>query len=61
MIVLVLAAELFNTALEQLCDHLHPEKHANIKVVKDVAAGAVLILSIGALWVALLMILSVMV
>ncbi|MSQ79306.1 MAG: diacylglycerol kinase family protein [Flavobacteriaceae bacterium] len=46
-IIIVLAAELFNTATEKLCDHLHPEKHPNIGKVKDLAAGAVLLLSIG--------------
>lgn len=45
---LVLAAELFNTALEHLIDHLHPGLHASIKVVKDCAAGAVFILSMSA-------------
>ncbi len=48
----VLAAELFNTALEHLADHLHPEQHARIKVVKDVAAAAVLITCMAALCVA---------
>ena len=48
----VLAAELFNTALEQLADHLHPEQHPRIKIVKDCAAGAVLVISIAALCVA---------
>lgn len=52
MVTLVFAAELINTALEQLADHLHPEQHPKIKMVKDCAAGAVLILSIGSLWVA---------
>jgi diacylglycerol kinase (ATP) len=51
MVTLVFAAELINTALEQLADHLHPEQHPKIKMVKDCAAGAVLILSIGSLWV----------
>lgn len=59
MVALVISAELINTALEQLCDHLHPERHENIRIVKDVAAGAVLVLSFGALWVAALMVLSV--
>lgn len=45
----VLTAELFNTALENLIDHLHPEVHPSIKVVKDCAAGAVLIFSFCAL------------
>lgn len=47
----VLAAELFNTALERLADHLHPDQHPSIAIVKDCAAAAVLIASIGALCV----------
>jgi undecaprenol kinase len=52
--VLVLAAELFNTALESLIDHLHPEIHPAIKTAKDCAAGAVLLLSAGALVVGII-------
>ena len=48
MIFLVLAAELLNTALEHLADHLHPEMHPRIKLVKDCAAAAVLLLSLAA-------------
>jgi len=48
----VLAAELVNTAIEYLADHLHPEQHPQIKIVKDCAAGAVLIVSLAALAVA---------
>ena len=48
----VLSAELFNTALERLADHLHPERHPEIRVLKDCAAGAVLIASIRAMGVA---------
>ena len=44
----VLAAEMFNTALEHLVDHLHPEIHPRIGVVKDCAAAGVLIASLGA-------------
>jgi undecaprenol kinase len=40
---IVLSAELFNTALEHLVDHLHPETHPRIRIVKDCAAAAVLI------------------
>src|SRR5262249_10911162 len=40
---LVLSAELLNTALENLADHLHPETHPRIAVVKDCAAAAVLV------------------
>ncbi|NDP61454.1 diacylglycerol kinase [Polaromonas sp.] len=48
---LVLAAELFNTALENALDHLHPEQHAAIRIAKDCAAGAVLVLSLTGLGV----------
>lgn len=48
----VLAAELFNTAIERLADHLHPEIHPEIRIVKDCAAAAVLLCSLGALIVA---------
>jgi diacylglycerol kinase (ATP) len=51
-IVAVLAAELFNTALEQLADRLHPEQHPQIRIAKDCAAAAVLVVSIGAIGVA---------
>jgi len=55
---LILAAELFNTALEQMIDHLHPEIHPNIKVAKDCAAGAVLLLSVAAVVVTICMVLD---
>ena len=51
-IAFVLAAELFNTAVEGLADHLHPDQHPAIKTVKDCAAGAVLVASVAALGVA---------
>lgn len=47
-ISLVIAAELFNTALEVLCDFVHSQHHPQIKKVKDLAAGSVLMLSLGA-------------
>lgn len=42
----VLAAELLNTSLEHVLDRLHPEIHPTVKVAKDCAAGAVLVLSL---------------
>lgn len=57
---LVLAAELFNTALESLIDHLHPEIHPAIKTAKDCAAGAVLLLSVCAVIVGFLAVLVVL-
>ena len=45
---LVWAAEAINTALEKLCDFVSPGLHPQIKAIKDMASGAVLILAIGA-------------
>ena len=51
-IALVLSAELVNAAFEGLIDHLHPDIHPRIRIVKDMAAGAVLIAAIAALLIA---------
>lgn len=40
---IVLMAELFNTAIENLCNMVHKETHPIIKIVKDVSAAAVVI------------------
>jgi diacylglycerol kinase (ATP) len=53
-LLFVLAAELLNTAVEKLCDHLHAERHPAIGYVKDLGSAAVLAtLGIaGVIWVA---------
>jgi len=48
----VFAAELFNSAIENLADHLAPQKHEKIKKVKDMAAAAVLVCAITGVAVA---------
>lgn len=48
----ILTAEAFNSALEKLCNHLHPEIHSAIKSTKDIAAASVLISSIIAVAIA---------
>lgn len=45
---LVVTAELFNTSLEALVDALIPERRAAARVVKDVAAAAVLVTALTA-------------
>lgn len=55
--VLVLSLEMMNTAIEKICDLLHPEKHPQIKIIKDVAAGAVLLAAIGASIIGLIILL----
>lgn len=49
----VLAAELLNTAIETLADHLCPEVHPRIRIVKDCAAAAVFVSVVGAVAVAI--------
>jgi undecaprenol kinase len=58
VIALVIAAELINSAIERLADHLHPDLHPEIKAVKDLAAGAVLVFALASLWIGGLMIFS---
>jgi undecaprenol kinase len=57
-VMLVLALELVNSAFERLIDHLHPEIHSEIRCVKDMAAGGVLLLSFGSVIVAAALALS---
>ncbi|MDR0792267.1 MAG: diacylglycerol kinase family protein [Chitinophagaceae bacterium] len=45
-IALVIGLEMINTALEKFCDIVQKEYHPTIKIVKDVAAGAVLFASV---------------
>jgi len=47
-ITIVLTAETFNTALEELCDKFQPSHDPHIARIKDLAAAAVLLTSIGA-------------
>lgn len=53
-LLLMLGAEFLNTAIEKLCDHLHPDRHEQIRIVKDVAsAGAFTTQILAALvWIA---------
>jgi diacylglycerol kinase (ATP) len=42
----VLAAEIFNTAIEKVCDIIQPEFDKRIGFIKDISAGAVLLMAI---------------
>jgi diacylglycerol kinase len=42
----VLSFEMINSAIEKLCNLVHPKYHPAIKTIKDVAAGAVLFVAI---------------
>ena len=53
-IVVVLATEALNTAIEAACDVVSPAYHPLIKRAKDASAAAVLIAAIGAVVIAAL-------
>ena len=50
----VLSAELINTAIEKLCDATTKEINPTIKIIKDVAAAAVLLAAVVAFICALI-------
>ena len=52
-VALVLMAEFFNTALEELVNLVEPNVHPVAGLIKNISAGAVLIASVGALVVGL--------
>lgn len=54
LIACVIAAELFNTAIEFACDAITKEQNGFIKRAKDISAAAVLVLSIAAVAVAVI-------
>lgn len=51
---LVLAIEGMNTAVEKICDFIHPEYHERIGFIKDIAGGAVLFSAVASIAVGLL-------
>lgn len=50
----VMSAEAMNTAVEKLCDFAQKQRNPRIRVVKDVAAGAVLLCALAAVLVGVL-------
>lgn len=54
MIALVLSAEIFNTSIEKLSNQVDDNYNPNIGQIKDIAAGAVLVLAIASIAVAVL-------
>ena len=54
MILLVICTEMINTSIEEMTDLISKEHSKEAKIAKDVAAGMVLLTSIGAVIVGLL-------
>lgn len=44
---LVISIEALNTAIEEITDFIHPEQNRKIGLIKDIAAGSVLIASVS--------------
>jgi diacylglycerol kinase (ATP) len=55
---LLLAVEFLNTAIERLCDHIQPEKHDDIRIIKDLGSAAVFfaIALSGLVWTAAILV-----
>ena len=53
-IAMVMGTEGMNTAVEKVCDYIQPEFDSKIGFIKDVSAGAVMIVSIAASIIGLL-------
>jgi len=52
LIVFVLSAEAVNTCFETLCDLVSPEYHPQVKKIKDISAGMVLLGAIASVVIA---------
>lgn len=51
---IVIAAEIFNTAIERICDYQNRETDERIRIIKDLSSAAVLVVSIVSLSVAMI-------
>ncbi|WP_045498180.1 diacylglycerol kinase family protein [Chryseobacterium sp. StRB126] len=50
----VLSAEIFNTAIEKICDIIQPDFDKRIGFIKDIAAGAVVLIAISSVIIGIL-------
>lgn len=54
MILMVMAAEMINTSIEEMVDLITSEHREQAKIAKDVAAGMVLLTAVGAIIVGIM-------
>lgn len=50
----VLSLEILNTCAEKICDLIQPEYDERIKIIKDIAAGSVVLMAMASLFVGVL-------
>jgi diacylglycerol kinase (ATP) len=55
VILAVLVAEIFNSAIEKICDLLKPRLEERVGLIKDISAAAVFLTSVGALIIGILL------
>lgn len=53
-VTMVLAAEIINTAIEELCNKVEPNQHPHIAKIKDISVTLVFVTIIGALSITIL-------
>ena len=58
---MVMTAEAFNSAIEQVCNRITLDQDLQIKKIKDISAGAVLIIAVAALIIGLFIFLPKMI
>ena len=51
---MVLVAESLNSAIEKLCDFIHPDFHKKIGFIKDISAGGVAFAAISAILIGMI-------
>jgi len=56
-LTLVFISEMFNTCIERIMDYMNKDYDPRIKIIKDIAAGAVLIAAVFAIIVAVVILL----
>jgi len=56
-LTLVFVSEMFNTCIERIMDYINKDYDPRIKIIKDIAAGAVLVAAIFAIIVAVVILL----
>lgn len=52
---LVIICEIINSCIEKIMDFIHPDYHEKVKVIKDMAAGFVMLAAIIALLIGILL------
>jgi diacylglycerol kinase len=50
-VIIVFLAEIFNTAIERILDLIDPNENEQVKLIKDMSAGAVFLAAVAAVMI----------